>query len=126
MHAAAGWCLQIVEPPHARQLRGATARAHAGERAGCAVSGRQRAPAAERRAASRNSTGAPAGELAGCAVSGRQRAPSAEPRAASRNSTGTPASMRSARKRASQLVSRTQPWDVAYPIVSGALVPWMP
>jgi hypothetical protein len=44
----------------------------------------------------------------------------------SRNTTGTPLSMRRARNRASQFVRRTQPADVAYPIVCGRLVPWMP
>ena len=44
----------------------------------------------------------------------------------SRKTTGVPARIIPESRRASQFVSRTQPDDVAVPIVAGALVPWMP
>jgi hypothetical protein len=67
-------------------------------------------------ALSGRAAGARVGLPVGCASAAR----------VSRKRTGVPGVTRRLTKSASQLVSRTHPAEVAYPIVSGDFVPWMP
>ena len=57
---------------------------------------------------------------------GRHRPPLRLCISAHRNTTGVPLSNLCASVCASQFVRRTQPCEVAVPIVSGAFVPWIP